>query len=575
MAAYDFDVVVAGAGIAGALMAHKLSEANLRVLIIEAGDPLPRLQEWIDQFYSGYSPFKPNVTAPQPDDPTTHWQDPSKNYFEQNGPLPFGSTYEIRTGGTTLHWIGTAMRFLPSDFNMRSLYDIPGSRDWPISYEELEPWYTAAEYEIGVAGNDATVASNEGRRSKPFPMPMVPQSYLDLQVASALNGKLVNGVVVSVSPTPQARNTIGYDRRPPCMGNTSCFPICPIRAKYDASMTLAKATATGATLWTNCVVSGVSIDAETSLVTNVKYVRIAANSKDTMRGAVTARAFVLASNAIETPKILLMSPWRVRPDGSNLTAANSSDQVGRNLMDHVCQVAWGLTKDPVFPYRGPISTSGIESFRDDPKRKVRAGYRVEIGNEGWNWPTNAPISTVEELVGRQSLFGSRLRNSVEQECTRHIRLAFEPESLPLSNSRVQLSKYANPITGIPRPSVSYTLSDYTLEGYVDSVQTAKEMFGIMNVRDETALPTSDQPGYFEYNGIGYQYRGAGHAIGTYRMGNHRDDSVVDKDQRCWDHPNMFLVGSGVFPSTGTANPTLTLAALTLRTADIIRRELRV
>jgi choline dehydrogenase-like flavoprotein len=573
MPTYDFDVVIVGAGIAGALTAHKLAEANLRVLIIEAGDPLPRVQEWIDQFYSGSWPFGgPSPTAPQPGDPTPEWRDPSKNYFEQDGPLPFGSTYEIRAGGTTLHWIGTAMRFLPNDFKMKSLYDIPGSRDWPISYEELEPWYTAAEYEIGVAGDDANIGANEGERSKRFPMPMVPQSYLDLRVASALNGKLVNGVLVSVSPTPQARNTVAYDRRPPCMGNTSCFPICPIRAKYDATTTLSKATAAGATLWTNCVVGSVTVDKDTSLITAVNYVRVANNSTETLKGAVTARVFILAANAIETAKILLMSQWRVQSDGIRVTAANSSDQVGRNLMDHVCQVSWGTTKDPVFPYRGPISTSGIESFRDGPKRKVRAAYRVEIGNEGWNWPTNAPISTVVALV-RTNLFGSRLRNALRTTCTRHIRMAFEPESLPLADSRVQLSQYVNELTGIPRPRISYRVSDYTLEGYADTVQTANEMFAIMNIRNETIV-SKNEPGYFEYKGVPYQYRGAGHVIGTYRMGDTQADSVVNKDQRCWDHSNMYLLGSGVFPTTGTANPTLTLAALSLRTADIIKQELR-
>jgi choline dehydrogenase-like flavoprotein len=573
MPIYDFDAVIIGAGIAGALIGHKLADANLRVLIIEAGDPLPRLQQWIDQFYSGHWPFgDPSVTAPQPYDPTTEWLDPSKNYFEQDGPLPFASTYEIRAGGTTLHWVGTAMRFLPSDFKMKSLYDIPGSRDWPLSYDELEPWYTAAEYEIGVAGDDASVSPHDGRRSKQFPMPMVPQSHLDLQVASAVNGKVVNGVQVSVSPTPQARNTVAYDRRPPCMGNTSCFPICPIRAKYDASTTLAKATAAGATLWTNCIVSSVSVDDNTSLIRAANYIRVANNSTETLKGAVTARVFILAANAIETPKILLLSPWRVRPDGLAVTAANSSDQVGRNLMDHACQVSWGITKDPVFPYRGPISTSGIESFRDDPRRKFRAGYRVEIGNEGWNWPTNAPISNVQEFVGR-NLFGERLRNALRESCTRHIRMAFEPESLPLSDSRVRVSEYVNKTTGIPRPKLSYRLSDYTLEGYVDSLQTAKEMFGLMNVRDATQVLKSE-PGYFEYKGVPCQYRGAGHAIGTYRMGDSPVDSVVNKDQRCWDHPNMYLLGSGVFPTTGTANPTLTIAALTLRTADIIKQDLR-
>jgi choline dehydrogenase-like flavoprotein len=563
MPSYDFDAVIVGAGIAGSLIARQLADARLRVLIIEAGNPLPRLQEWIDRLYTGIWPvFEPSPGAPQPDDPT---------YFEQDGPLPFGSTYEIRAGGTTLHWVGTAMRFVPSDFRMKSLYGVPGSRDWPISYDELEPWYTAAEYEIGVAGDATSAARNGEKRSRPFPMPMVPQSYLDLQVASALNGRVVNGVSVSVSPTPQARNTVAYDRRPPCMGNTSCFPLCPIRAKYDASSTLEKAIAAGSILWTNCVVSNVTVEPNSSVIKAVNYVRVS-NSSETLRGAVTARVFILAANAIETAKILLNSQWRVQPDGVAVTAANSSDQVGRNLMDHVCQVSWGTTPDPVFPYRGPISTSGIESFRDDPKRKSRAGYRVEIGNEGWNWPTNAPITTVEHLVHAKA-FGTRLRNALRDSCTRHIRFAFEPESLPLGDSRVRLSSNVNKLTGIPRPKLSYRLSDYTLEGYVDSVQTAKEMFRLMNIHDETHA-SKDEPGYFEYKGVAYQFRGAGHAIGTYRMGESHSDSVVNKNQRCWDHPNMYLVGSGAFPTTATANPTLTLAALCLRTADIIEQELR-
>jgi len=152
-------------------------------------------------------------------------------------------------------------------------------------------------------------------------------------------------------------------------------------------------------------------------------------------------------------------------------------------------------------------------------------------------------------------------------------MAFEPESLPLADSRVQLSQYVNELTGIPRPRISYRLSDYTLEGYADTVQTANEMFAIMNIRNETIV-SKDEPGYFEYKGLSCQYRGAGHVIGTYRMGDAQADSVVNKDQRCWDHPNMYLLGSGVFPTTGTANPTLTLAALSLRTADIIKQELR-
>jgi glucose dehydrogenase len=566
MANYDFDVVIVGAGISGAILASKLASSTCRVLLIEAGEPLQNRQNWLNQYYAGNWPYPTAKDAPQQGDPGPDWRNPQTNYWQQLGPLAFDSNYERRTGGTTLHWLGTSMRFVPYDFKLSSHYKVPGAMDWPVTYDDLEPWYVAAEKEIGVAGDSSGSNPIDGKRSANYPMPMVPQSYLDQQISPKVNGQSVNGVPLLVSATPQGRNTIGYDNRPPCMGNTSCVPICPIQAKYDASVTLKKALAAGATLWTQTVVTRVTIDTQNGN----KISGVAFKRWDGSTGTVTGRRYVLAAHAIETAKILLMSQWYSKPDGTQVTAANNSDQVGRNLMDHVCQLSWGLTPSPVYPFRGPLSTSGIESFRDGTPRQTRAAYRIEVGNDGWSWPLGSPQSDVVNAV-KKGQFGKALRASVQDLGTRQIRMAFEMESIGLAGSRVQLSKLVDPL-GIPRPMISYQLSDYTMKGYAESRSVALQIFKLIGIQDLTQIDKT-APGYFQYQGQDYQYRGAGHVIGTYRMGDNKGNSVVDKFQRSWDHGNLFLVGSGVFPTTGTANPTLTIAALTLWAAQTIRQDL--
>lgn len=567
MADYDFDVVIVGAGIAGSLLAYKLADNKRKVLIIEAGSGVQSRQDFLENYYGGGWPFPNQEKAPQQGFITDQWRnpDPTINYWEQVGKVAYDSNYERRAGGTTLHWLGTAMRFVPADFQLASKYKVAGAKDWPISYEELEPWYTEAEKEIGVAGDSSGSNPIDGQRSTPYPMPRVPPSYLDDQIAPKVNGQEVNGVKLLVSPTPQARNTIGYDSRPPCMGNTSCVPICPIQAKYDGTVTLAKAQKSGATLWVQTVVDQITIDPTSNEVSSVHYKRWDGSS-----GTVTARRYVIAAHAMETAKILLMSNWKTLPDGTRIAAANSSDQVGRNLMDHVCQLSWGLSNEPLYPFRGPLSTSGIESFRDGDQRSQRAAYRIEIGNDGWSWPKGAPQSIVTDAVA-SGRFGAALRSAVQDAGTRQIRMAFELESLPLPDSRVQLSELVDPL-GIPRPKVSFKLSDYTMDGYVESRDSALKIFKLAGVDDKTTIDPAG-PGFFEYKGEQYEFRGAGHMIGTYRMGTEAKDSVVDKYLRSHDHNNLFLLGSGVFPTTGTANPTLTITALTLWAAQTINQDL--
>jgi choline dehydrogenase-like flavoprotein len=577
----DCDVVVVGAGIAGALIAYKAASAGLRTVILEAGVPLENREQLVETYYRDGWPYSSASFAPQPNDPGPNWRNSASDYWEQVGPYPFASTYERRLGGTTLHWLGTAMRFVPNDFSLRSSFGVEGAVDWPICYNDLETWYGSAEVELGVAGDQDQASDFDGPRSQAYPMPPIAQSFLDSQIKHSIDGSTIRvddrDIILRVLGTPQARNSIAYDKRPPCMGNSSCVPICPIQAKYDATVHLKKAVNSGAKIYHHCVVSRLDVDLTTNSINSVRFRRW--SDSETTKGfqeerVLRARLFVVAANAVETAKILLMSPWREEAYRS-VGVANSSDQVGRNLMDHLCYLEWGLMPDPVFPYRGPLSTSGIEVFRDGSFRKERAAYRIEIGNDGWSWPSSAPQSTVEQLVYNEGLFGSRLRQKVEAFGSRQFRLAFEMESLPLPESRVRLSEL-NDAIGLPRPKISYDISRYTLEGFKEAKAVAKQIFGRLGLNDGDVYTFNDpqSPCAISYGGSLYQYRGAGHIMGTYRMGNDPRTSVVDRNQRSHDHFNLYLVGSGTFCSSGTANPTLTIAALALSTADYMIKDLQ-
>ncbi len=547
MSDIDADLVIVGSGIAGALLAARLAAPGLKVAILEAGPRIDRsdaVQAYWDALVKVPECAYPNgPEAPHPvsDDPD--------GWYRQSGPDRFKSTYLKQAGGTTWHWLGTAMRLGPADFRLHSLHG--RGLDWPIGYDELEPFYAAAEAEIGVAGRspEPGAAEPDGPpRSGPFPMPEIPQSYLDLQVAARLAGSRFR-----VSPTPQARNAQDRDGRSACCGSASCIPVCPVQAKYDATVHLDRAEAQGAVLHDRTTATHVELGADRR-VAAVRFAR-----PDGSTGRATARVFVIAAHAIETPRLLLNSATEAAPDG----VANGSGQVGRNLMDHPIQLSWALADRPVWPYRGPLSTSGIENLSDGAVRRDRSVFRIEIGNDGWSWPTGAPVSLAAELAGpglqgKAGLRGKALDAALRDRAARHLRLAALTEQLPDPANRVTLDTGMRDMYGVPLPRIAYRVGDYARAGMTAARAAHDEIFALLGA---TAVQHSPD------------FQGAGHIIGTARMGDDPAASVVDRDLRSHDHPNLFLLGSAVFPTVGTANPTLTIAALSLRAAAPIRAAL--
>ena len=600
----NYDVLIVGAGISGAIMAYKLAKAGKSVLVLDGGPEIPDdRSSYMEQFYLAMAktPEAPYPVMPDDPSPTSleigNWQKEGSGYLIQKGPLPFSSTYERVAGGTTWHWLGTSLRLLPSDFALYTNYLSKANpplgdkaMDWPITYNDLEPFYCEAEQEIGVAANTdiedyhgITFGQDPKNPSQPYqyPMPQVPQSYVDQQVSNAIGTMEFDGAPVTVYPTPQGRNSIPYDERRVCAGNTNCIPICPIQAKYDATVHVAKAQNLGVDVWYQTIVTSVGVDEETGLVNGVNYLQYQeAGGPATGSGTATAKIYVLAAHAIETAKILLMSPW----GSTGKTVANTSDQVGRNLMDHPVQLNYALMQDQVYPYRGPLATSGVESLRDGSFRTQRAAFRMEMGNEGWNWATGDPYTTVNALVtpGTNSisgpnhtvnggLFGSALKTQINAILTRQFRFGCLVEQLPLGTNRVTLSTQFKDNLGLPRPQINYDLDDYTKAGFAAASQAALQIFNKIGAVDFTYVPPSSS--VFTYGGNQYLLQGAGHVMGTYRMGNDPNTSVVNGSSQSHDHENLFLLGSGVFPSVGTANPTLTIAALSLMTAEAILKSL--
>jgi glucose dehydrogenase len=603
------DVVIIGSGIAGALVALKLGKKNKNVLVLEAGESVStNINDEMARFYLATakvpeSAYRPDVLA-DPSNPNSPladpakimagrptvlslagdetWRDPSQSYLIQTGVVPFGSTYERAAGGTALHWLGTCLRFLPNDFRMKQYR--PDWPQWPteVTYESLESAYSEAEHEIGVSGSSAEQTFDGITFKRDYPMPRIPMSKSDEFVAQVVDGMMIDNKPLKVRSTPAARNSQPFKSRRVCAGNTNCIPICPIQAKYDPTITLRDAEATGNVHFMYRTVACEIRIGENGRVSEIRYKQYNRDGSPGPEGAVSAKVYVIAANAIETPRLLLMSnkqpSWKAG-------VANSSGQVGKNLMDHPFYVPWGLLPQSKFPYRGPLSTSGIEDLRDGNFRSHRAAFRVEIGNDGWNFAVGGDpnVTTLDFVNGLNNsrvnknydaLFGDALVSRLHSVLTRQFRLGFLVEQEPDEKNRVTLSAKFKDGMGLPRPEIFYSLSDYTLRGLAAAKQSADAIFARLNVipyttYDETDPAVVDLPPNAAGRRERVRFMGAGHILGTYRMGDDPKESVVNAEQRSHDHDNLFLIGSGVFPTSATANPTLTIAALSLRTAETI------
>jgi choline dehydrogenase-like flavoprotein len=522
----DPDVCVVGAGPAGALVASDLAERGHEVVVLEAGprfderDRLERMERSIRPAYG----------------PADVWEmggerDAYTNAGDRDYPLNAARVKGV--GGSTLHWQGMVFRFHEDDFRADSAYGV--GRDWPISYEDLRPYYARAERELGVSGADDNPFAPP--REEPFPMPAFPPSYADSIVAEACEE-----LGIATHSVPNARNSEAYDGRGACVGYGTCKPVCPSGAKYDAGVHVAKAEAEGARVIDRAPVQRLHHDREGDRITGAEYV--------TPDGAIheqRANQFVLAAGGVEIPRLLLLSRSEHKPDG----LANSSGLVGRYFMDHLFAGAGGRLDRRTRQNHVGFITTESHQFYDAADAEV-GPYKLEVLNY-------AGPSPVELACGGDD-WGDDLLERLRGAYGTHVALGGLVGQKPRKDNRITLDDTRTDDLGNPVPEIHWSVGDWAER--------------TIRAANETQLAILEELGASDVGTVGPAETGpAYHHMGTTRMGTDPAESVVDPYLRTHDHPNLTVASSSVFVTGGALNPTLTIAALALKAADHLAEDL--
>ncbi len=519
----DADVCVIGAGPAGALVADRLADAGRRVVVLEAGprfDPDDRLER------------QERAIRPAYDRPDVWDGDPERDAHSASGEwfYPLNHARVKGVGGSTLHWQGMVMRLHEDDFDSASERGV--GVDWPIDYADLRPYYAEAEREIGVAGADDNPFAP--LREEPHPMPAFKPSYSDGLFAEACEN-----VEVAMHSVPNARNSEVYDGRSACVGYGTCQPVCPSGAKYDATVHVERAEERGATVIDRAPVQYLEHDADS--ITAAVYATPDGEHRQ------EADSFVIACGGVETPRLLLLSESEQYPNG----LANSSGLVGKFFMDHLFAGMGGTLEEPTRQNHVGFLTSESHQFYDDADEEV-GPFKLEFFNY-------AGPSPVESALGGDD-WGDELLERLRREYGTHVGMGALVEQLPREDSYVALDLDRTDDRGNPVPDVHWNVGERALRTLERANEIQREIL------EELGAEITWQVGP-ENTGPAY------HHMGTTRMGDDPDESVVNARLRTHDLENCWIVGSSVFPTGGAMNPTLTIAALALRAAEHVDAEL--
>jgi choline dehydrogenase-like flavoprotein len=454
----------------------------------------------------------------------------------------YGSNADTFGGGTRVYG-AQAWRFMPEDFAMASRYGIPdGSAlaDWPIGYDELEPFYTQAEYELGVCGS-AEPHAGATRRSRPYPMAPMPWTA---PARRLLVG--AEAIGLTTAPVPLAINSTPYDGRPACARCRQCVGFtCPVEAKNGSHNTvLARAAATG----NLSVLLGTRaeriITDTTGQVTGVDLVGEVGGSR--WRRSVGAEDVVVAAGAVESARLLLASRSYREPDG----LGNAHDQVGRHLQGHLYGGAIGIFDDVVNDLVGPGPSISTHDFRHGNDGLVGGGM---IANEFV--PT--PVGTFGYLrhAGLIGPHGLAAKQGLRRLLPRMQRVVGPVQEVTSADSRVRLDPSVTDSLGIPVARLSGRLhpNDFALqqllgERAADWLRAAGATTVIAyRPSPENEVPSSGQ-----------------HQAGTCRMGTDPATSVTDPYGRVWGHPNLRVIDGSLHITNGGVNPVLTIFANAFR-----------
>jgi choline dehydrogenase-like flavoprotein len=533
------DFVIVGSGSAGGIIAKELSGAGFSVVVLEQG-PYRKQHEFSHDELS--VAINRELHGGMND---VHGQTFRHNEHEQaHKPAVQPVRYARGVGGSSVHFTANFWRLRQSDFIERSLIGpIEGTNfsDWPISYEELEPYYTKVDWEIGVSGAPGPF---DAPRSKPFPMPPMP-----IKSSGVLMEKGAAALGLHAQVEPLAILSKAHNGRPPCINCGYCMYYgCEVGAKSStlaAMIPLAEATG-NCEIRPDSVVIRVETDGQ-GRADRVVYL----DSKGTER-AQAAKAVVLSANGAETPRLLFMSASAAHPDG----LANSSGFVGRNLMHNAHAMANGVFEYPLNDYKGPQVSRIIHDFYEtDETRGFYGGGGIDARPLFSATPILHALNAMPPDVPR---WGAQWKEAIAHNFTRQMSLVASTTSLPLDSNNITLDPVSKDAWG--RPAIRETYQDHP-----DDLAMATFLQDVsMDVLEAAGADKTWDP-EVEVS------TGGEHLLGTCRMGDDPKTSVVDRYHKSHDVPNLFICDGSSMVTSGRGQPTMTIMALAFRAAEHIGR----
>ncbi len=498
----EVDIVIVGCGAGGGVLAQRLARAGWRVVAMDAGPFWDPDRDWVSDERGSHH---------------LYWTEP--RVVAGDNPVPLGANNSGRgVGGGTVHYAGYTPRFHPSDFCTESVDGV--GKDWPISYEQLKPYYEAIEEELPVAGQAWPWGDPHRYPHSPHPVSGLGALFL--------RGCERTGIRARVGPVAITNGRFG--NRPHCIYRGFCLQGCKVNAKASTLIThVPDALAHGAEIRPDSMVQQVEIGPD-GRATGVIYRR------DGVECRQRARLVAVAGYAIETPRLLLNSTSSRFPDG----LCNDHDLVGRYVMVQGAAQTAGRFEQEVRMYKAPPPEVSTEEFYEtDPRSDHKRGFSIQCVGP-------LPITWAEHVVA-EGHWGAVLREYV-RDYVHWATLGVLCEFLPLAANRVTLADDTDRL-GIPVARFSYSQCDNDRALLRAGAAKMAEILSAAGAQDTVTIE---------------RYA---HLVGGCRMGATPADGVVDASLRSFAVPNLYVTDGSVLPTQGSANPALTIMALAARCAD--------
>ena len=537
------NAVVIGAGAAGGIVAKELATAGLSVVLLERGKWYTANDCRKDDLRNQRTTQLGNAFGPEDDG------NPRVLYDPKTGPhtvLPSEGGYQNNAacvGGGTLSYGAMAWRFMPQDFRMRSLYGAPAGsslEDWPISYDDLEPYYDKAEYEIGISG-DYSGSPFFGPRKRPLPMPPLPPNR-EFQILEPAAKRL------GLHPfhIPMARNSVPYNGRGPCMRCRWCVGFaCEVDAKNGTQNTVIPiALASGnCELRTECMAKEILTD-DRGRATGVDYFDANGHLQNQ-----PADIVIVSACAIESARLLLNSKSRLFPNG----LGNQHDQVGRHLQGHHYTGAIGFFDFDTYDDIGPGASIAVADYNHGNSGLCGGGM---LANEF----IRLPIQMIERMPAGTPRWGLKHKQAMRTFYKRNIAVMGPTQPIPMADARVTLDPDVRDKGGMPVARISGNVHPHTFD--IGLVQAKRAEAWLKEAGAVSTIVNAGRPTLVS----------AGqHQAGTCRMGIDPKGSVVNRDCQVHDVDNVFVIDGSVHVTNGGFNPALTLMAIAYMASNTLVR----